>query len=72
MRDAALDALSQALHDTDLKEDKYRRPEAGGIAAIIDGIAALHAGDEQRVAEGSRLLDAIYAALQGGKKGMSK
>lgn len=68
LHDPALDSLSQAVHDIDLKEDKYQRVETGGIAAMIDGIAALHADDEQRIAEGSRLFDAMYAALQGGKE----
>jgi hypothetical protein len=68
LRDPALDSLSQVIHDIDLKDDKYQRPETGGISAMIDGIAALHTEDERRIEEGSRLLDAAYAALKSGKK----
>jgi hypothetical protein len=71
VQDAALDSISQVIHDTDLKDvkdDKYQRHETGGIAAMIDGIAALHADDERRIDEGSRLLDATYAAFKRGKK----
>jgi hypothetical protein len=64
LRDAALDSISQVIHDIDLKDDKHQRPETGGIATMIDGIAALHADDERRIEEGSRLLDATYAALR--------
>ncbi len=64
MKDAALDAIAEIVHDIDLKDDKYQRPETKGIAAMISGVVALHSSDEQRVEEGSRLLDAAYAALR--------
>src|ERR1041385_2764876 len=65
-RDAALEAIAQMVHDIDVKDDKYQRPETNGFAAIIYGIGALHASDDQRIEEGARLLDATYAALKGG------
>jgi hypothetical protein len=65
LRDAGLDILAQIIHDIDLKEDKYARPETAGFAAMIQGIATLHAEDERRLEEGTRLLDATYAALRG-------
>lgn len=68
LRDAALDVISQVIHDIDLKDEKYQRPETSGIATMIDGIAALHADDERRIEEGSRLFDASYAALRGVKR----
>jgi len=64
MKDAALDAIAEIVHDIDLKDDKYQRPETKGIAAMISGVIALHSSDEQRIEEGSRLLDAAYAALR--------
>jgi hypothetical protein len=65
LRDPALEALAQIIHDIDLKEEKYGRPETAGFATMINGIAVLHADDERRLEEGARLLDATYAALKG-------
>jgi hypothetical protein len=62
--DAALQAIAQMVHDIDVKDEKYQRPETSGFAAMISGIIALHSGDEQRIDEGARLLDATYAALK--------
>jgi len=64
MKDAALDAMAEIVHDIDLKDEKYQRPETMGISAMISGLIALHSSDEQRIEEGSRLLDAAYAALR--------
>ncbi|HEY6392454.1 MAG TPA: chromate resistance protein ChrB domain-containing protein [Bryobacteraceae bacterium] len=64
MKDAALDAIAEIVHDIDLKDEKYQRAETKGIAAMISGLVALHSSDEQRIEEGSRLLDAAYAALR--------
>lgn len=61
--DAALQAIAQIVHDLDLKDDRYQRAETAGFAAMIDGIAARHTADHQRIAEGATLLDAFYASL---------
>jgi hypothetical protein len=64
--DPALQALGQIVHDLDLKDDRYQRPETSGVAAMIQGITARHADDHRRIAEGATMLDALYASLQGG------
>ncbi len=58
--DPALCAMSEVIHDIDLKDGKYGRAETGGIASLIIGIAQLHREDEARIAQGSALLDALY------------
>ncbi len=68
MKDAALNAIAEIVHDIDLKDDKYQRPETKGISAMISGLIALHSSDEQRIEEGSRLLDAAYAELRRSSK----
>lgn len=66
LRDAALEAIGQVVHDIDLKDGKYQRPETAGIAAMVDGIAALHGDDARRIEEGARVFEAAYAALRAG------
>jgi len=65
--DPALEAIAQMVHDIDVKDEKFQRRETSGFAAIISGIIALHKDDEQRIAEGGRLLEATYAALKAGR-----
>jgi hypothetical protein len=64
--DEALQAIAQIVHDLDLKDDRYQRPESAGIAAMIQGIAARHTDDRQRLAEGATVLDAFYASFAPG------
>jgi len=63
LNDAALEAIAQIVHEIDVKDDKFQRPETSGFAAMITGIVALNSGDDQRIEEGARLLEATYAAL---------
>ena len=63
--DPALQVIAQIVHDLDLKDDRYQRPETAGVAAFIQGIVARHADDERRIAEGATLLDVFYASLAG-------
>ena len=64
--DPALQAIAQVVHDLDLKDDRYQRPETAGVAALIHGIISRHADDERRLGEGATLLDALYASFTGG------
>ena len=64
LNNRALDAIAEIVHDIDLKDNKYQRPETSGIAAMISGITGLNTGDEQRIVEGTRLFEAIYAGLR--------
>lgn len=59
--DAALVALAEIVHDIDLKDDKYARPETPGVAGAVIGICGSARGDETRIAAASPLLDGLYA-----------
>jgi hypothetical protein len=65
LRDPGLGRLAEIIHDIDLKDAKYGREEAPGIAQLVSGIAAAHAADEERLARGSALLDDLYAGYGG-------
>lgn len=63
-----LSAIAEIVHDIDVKDGKFARSEAPGVAAMIAGIATLHREDERRIAVGGGLLDALldlYARKSG-------
>jgi hypothetical protein len=68
LADPALTALAEIVHDIDLKDQKYQRPETNGIAAMISGLAALHSDDERRIEDGARILEAAYAGFRASKR----
>jgi len=61
LEDPALTPIAEMVHDIDLKDHKFERPETAGIDGLIQGIAARHTDDAQRIEEGSTVFDALYA-----------
>ncbi len=60
-QDAGLRALGELVHDLDLHDEKYGRPEAAGLLALLQGITARYASDAERIEHGRRLFDQLYA-----------
>jgi hypothetical protein len=58
--DPALSAIGQIVHDIDLKDAKFARVEAGGIASVIESIAAANKDDDRRLARGAAVLGDLY------------
>jgi hypothetical protein len=67
LKDQALRPLAEIVHDIDLKDEKYRRPETRGIESVIRSIAHAHASDPDRVARASAVLDDLYEYLKRGR-----
>lgn len=59
LREGGLRAIAEIVHDVDVKDGKFARPEAPGVAALVAGIAVAHREDEDRVALGGQMLDAL-------------
>jgi hypothetical protein len=59
----ALGALAEIVHDIDIKDGKYNRPETPGIKQLLDGLVATQDADEERLERGFALFDDLYAAL---------
>jgi hypothetical protein len=59
-------ALAEIVHDIDLKDERYGRPETRGVAAQIEGIAAGTSDDDERLRQGFLLFDAMRRALATG------
>ncbi len=63
LSDDGLRALAEIIHDIDLKDAKFGRPEASGLALVIDGIVLGTNDDAKRLEEGARVLDALHVRL---------
>jgi hypothetical protein len=61
LRDTALRAIGEAVHDIDCKDDRFNRPETAGISGLISGIAQAHNDDRTRIERGAAVLDDLYA-----------
>ncbi len=59
LRETGLRAIAEIVHDIDVTDGKFSRPEAPGVASLVAGIAVLHRHDEERIAVGSQMLDAL-------------
>jgi hypothetical protein len=62
--DPALRPIAEIVHDIDLKEAKYERPEAPGIDRIVAGIAMAHKDDERRRVQACTVFDALYEVFR--------
>jgi hypothetical protein len=60
LRDAALQPIAEIVHDIDLKDGKFRRPEAVGIDRMIAGIAMATRDDAERIRAASAVWDSLY------------
>jgi len=66
--DPALAALGEIVHDIDFKEQAFGRDETPGFARLVDGLVASHAADEERLRNGSVVLDTLYAGLTSARR----
>jgi len=68
IRDPVLDSMAEIVHDIDLKDRKFGRPEASGVDMIIRSLSDSLRDDRRALEVGSILLDALYTYLSDGKK----
>jgi hypothetical protein len=67
--DAALRAIAEIVHDIDLKDEKYGRPDNAGFEHLINGIAMAHPEDEVRLQRASAVLDDLYEYFKRKRRG---
>lgn len=58
-----LEAIAEIVHDIDLKDNRYGRPETPGVARMIAGICLIERDDVERLRRGFELLDGLLLAL---------
>jgi hypothetical protein len=56
-----LDAIAEIVHDIDIKDDRFHRPEAAGVMAHLSGLCLVHSDDNERLLRGAQSFDELLA-----------
>ncbi|HJS21014.1 MAG TPA: chromate resistance protein ChrB domain-containing protein [Steroidobacteraceae bacterium] len=67
--DSALRAIGEIIHDLDLKDQRYERPETAGVGQLLNGVARSTDDDEERLRRSAEALDNLYLALSRSPRG---
>jgi hypothetical protein len=60
LEDPALRQLAEVVHDIDLKDGKFGRPETAGLENMLAGLTAANTDDEARLTQGGQLFANLY------------
>jgi hypothetical protein len=60
LSEPALARIAEIIHDIDLKDHKFGRPETAGIDSLILGIAMAHDTDELRLERSAAVFDDLH------------
>jgi hypothetical protein len=60
LKDGALSPIAELIHDIDLKESKFARPETAGFGLMVNAVCTAHREDEVRLERGAAILDDLY------------
>ena len=68
--DKGVRAISEIVHDLDVKDAKYGRPETAGVRAMLDGVMARYESDNERIERALAIFDDLHEAL--GRRGAAR
>lgn len=63
LRDAGLREIAEIVHDLDLKDGKFGRPDASGVQRLVDGLSAAHPDSGDRVQAALPIFDTLFASF---------
>jgi len=63
VRDPAVGRIAQIVHDVDIKDGKFGRPEARGVEQVIHGLVAATPDDRARLERGFTLFDDLHRSF---------
>jgi hypothetical protein len=58
--DPGLGPIAEIVHDIDLKDGKFDRPDTEGVTRMMAGLALAHRDDEARLQHGGQLFEHLY------------
>jgi hypothetical protein len=59
VRDPAVVQIGQVVHDLDIKEARYNRPEAPAIGRLVEGLRQMHKDDATLLEHGIEMFEAL-------------
>jgi hypothetical protein len=59
----ALHAIGEIVHDIDLKDARFERPETEGIQLLLQGLVRAQADDARRLKAGGQVFYSLFAQL---------
>jgi hypothetical protein len=62
--DIELRAIAELVHDLDLKDEGFGRPEAAGLKRLLDGICSGTSHDQERIDRAERIFEALYLGFR--------
>jgi hypothetical protein len=68
LRDPALRAIGEIVHDIDCKDAKFGRGEAAGVEQLLGGIARESATDTTRLRRGAIVFNNLYRSFVGSRR----
>lgn len=63
LTNSALGAIGEVVHDIDLKDGRFQRPETEGIALLLQGLVLAEGDDAKRLKAGAQIFDILFAQL---------
>ena len=72
IKDSALGPIAEIVHEIDLKDGKFGRPETRGVERLLTGLFHAHAKDEERLDRGFALFDELYESFRRRKPATKK
>jgi len=63
LNQSALAKIAEIVHDLDLKDDRYRHPEATGVEEILRGVRQTARDDADALDRGMAVFELLHAAL---------
>ena len=72
LQDPSLPAMAEIVHEIDLRDGQYARPETMGIDAVLKGWLLARFPDTDLEAHGVALFEGLYAALSREERKTSK
>jgi hypothetical protein len=67
LSDPGLRAIGEVVHDIDLKDGKFGRPEAAGLATLLRGVTRSTSDDMERIRRGISIFNDLLASLRTGR-----
>ncbi|HET7295279.1 MAG TPA: chromate resistance protein ChrB domain-containing protein [Vicinamibacteria bacterium] len=60
LTEPALRHVAEIVHDVDLRDARFSRPEASGLERLVAGIAMRHKDDDARLRDGAAVFEALH------------